>query len=699
MNTPRIIKKARTIYTVLMWAFFISIELPVFAQDSLFIYPADSIIFEADPILVTATRISAVQTEKPFAVSVADITHLQNSRQLLSLQESLTGFPGILAMNAQNFAQDLRLSIRGFGARAAFGIRGIKILMDGIPLTTPDGQTQMDNLDLSLISHVEIMRGPASAMHGNASGGIINLSMKKPAAFSGTEFRLAGGSYGYAGMQAKTSFQSGSTGYLLSAALNQTDGYRRHSNMHNYLFNGQVYLHPDSLSTLAIRLAMESSPKADDPGALTHEQAKSDPTRANPGNLQYNAGESVNQGRFGLNYERTIDRNRMLRATGYFTHRTFDNRLPFTDGGVVNLTRNYGGGEADFYLKSDIAKFESELVTGFSVAHQADRRKRYDNLDGSSGSMVFDQDELYSNLGIFIEQELHRADIGSLNLSLRYDMVVIRAHDYYLSDGDASGERSMNGFSGSAGMIFPINQIFHVYGNVSTGFETPALVELSANPEGEGGLNPDLDPQRTVNYETGIKASFFDRVYLETALFFITVNDELIPYELPDTPGRTYYHNAGRSDRKGIEVALNASLFSGFILGTNYTYSDFRFRDFLSGQDNYAGNTIPGVPRHMLNLSLTVIGHAGFFGRLELNSRSRIYTNDANSAYADPSVVTNISGGYRFSLEKWHVEPFLGINNLADSRYFDNIRINAFGGRYFEPAPGRHFYAGVTIQR
>jgi iron complex outermembrane receptor protein len=683
--------------SILFFLFSLFLIEDLLPQEINTILDPDSILYELEPITVTATRFPTKQQNTVYAITPIDKISLQNGRQQLTLKESLGLIPGLIALSGYNFAQDLRLSIRGFGSRSPFGIRGIKILIDGIPETTPDGQTQLDNLNMEIIDQIEVMRGQASSLYGNASGGVMHLISQKPPKSLLFSSALTGGSFGYRNFRFKAGQDINSKNFLVSGVYNRFDGYREQSTMRTYLLNGIVQIHTDSLSEFTMRLSWEHSPLAEDPGSLTREQSEANPDQAYINNIAYNAGEAVTQGRVGLYYETVINSNQEIRTNVYYTHRAFDNRLPFEEGGSVDLQRDYGGVTLFYLNRFSLSGNPAIFTGGIEYANQRDDRKRYNNEKGIRGDMIYHQEEKYINYALFAQQEIEFLTKLKINLGLRYDLINVEAIDLFTEDGNNSGQRSFDGVSGMAGLSYPIGNQVNFYGNISSGFETPALIELTNNPQTISGLNPALDAQKAMNYEMGFKGIFNRRLRFELALFSINVSDEILPYEKGDDPGRIYYRNAGRSQHSGIEFGLNGYMVKGLSFALTYTYSRFRFKDYLIDDDDFSGNTIPGIPNHMWYGEIFYLTSTGFYARLELQGRSKMFVNDANTAIDDNYTVINLQTGFRIGLDQWSVEPFLGLNNITNTSYSDNVRINAFGERYYEPAPGFNIYFGAKV--
>jgi len=300
---------------------------------------ADTLRFELRPVTVTASRLDNADLNVPVAVSVLNRYRIQGGQQQLVLNEALAAIPGLYTMNSENFAQDLRVSIRGFGARAAFGIRGIKILVDGIPESTPDGQAQVDNIDLGFINRAEVLRGPVSALYGNASGGVISFSSLELPISSYMDGRLSIGDFGFQQIQLKAGQQRGPISYVMNFSRNQADGFREHSAMKNSVVNGKLRWEVDPNLNFTFLTNYAESPLANDPGALTKDQVAENRSSARDRNVQYNSGESVSQFRIALVAEKKFAPHQTLQARVYFTTRDFENRLPFENGGQVQFNR------------------------------------------------------------------------------------------------------------------------------------------------------------------------------------------------------------------------------------------------------------------------------------------------------------------------------------------------------------------------
>ncbi len=650
-----------------------------------------------EEVVVTATRVEKPAVEVPAAVSAIGQQEIQLGRQQLGIQESLAAVPGVFLQDEFNFAQDLRISIRGFGARGNFGIRGVKVLVDDIPATLPDGQGQVDAIDVGSLGKMTVLRGPSSSLYGNASGGVILLESEEPGEVPFVEGRVAVGDFGFLKPQLKAGGRSGALDYVLSAGYLEYDGFRDQSEVENKNFNSRFRFYPDDESQLTAVVSLFDSPKAQDPGGLTAAEVAADPTQAAARNVQFDAGEEVSEQKVGLSYKRQLTPNTEFGARLYSQWRDFANRLPFTDGGLVEFDRTFYGGGLQLTRRGSMAGRPHRVTVGLDVDKQDDDRQRYENLDGIKGAQTFDQTEQVTSYGLFAQVELDIADPLTLTLGARYDDIKFDVNDRFLSDGDDSGDRSLDHFSPMGGLLWRVNNRLNLYGNISTAFETPTTTEF-ANPSG-GGFNPDLDPQTAVNYEVGAKARTADGAWsLDFALFRIETEDEITPFELPQFPGRTFFQNAGESTRDGAELGVTWRPITNWVASLAYTYSDFTFDSFSDGENVFDGNRIPGIPKNFAHASISYVQPTGLFGALEVLYVGKMFADNANSVEVDSYTVAHARLGYRKFFGNWEVTPFVGVNNIFDEDYPANVRINAAFGRYFEPAPERNYYGGVTVR-
>jgi len=646
-----------------------------------------------EPVLVTAPRITMPLTKVPAAISVVGKDDIQLGQPTLTLGESLVRVPGVFIQDRFNFAQDVRISIRGFGARAAFGIRGIKILVDGIPLTLPDGQSQVDTIDLGATQRIEVMRGPISALYGNASGGVISIITEDGPPKPFLEERTTIGEFGLLKSQLKSGGQFGPFNYLLNLSYLDYGGYREQSLTRNFLLNGKFRFNIDDSSDLTALVTLFDSPRADDPGALTQEQVNEDRRQASPLNKRFETGEEVSDQRIGLVYRKDFLGLHDLELNGYVNFREFNNSIPFR---IVEFDRVFLGGGIKYGYLGSMFGFQNRLTMGTDIQFQDDDRKNFNNIDGKKGDeLLLNQVEKVTNIGPYIQEEFSLLENMTLFLGGRYDYVRFNVDDFL--DPNESGSRTFKQLTGKVGLLYsPIPEI-NAYFNIAQSFETPTTTELVNRPGGEGGLNPDLEPQKAINYEVGVKGQAFGRLSYQLALYYISLRDELIPFEIVEIEGRTFFRNAGKSRRYGLEAGINFEVIDGFNTSMAYTYLNSKFKDFVVDDVNFDGNEVPGIPPHLVNIELLYKHPYGFYGGFDLLYVSSFFVNDENTVKNNAYTVANLRFGLEKSYSRFSVSPFFGIQNLFNEKYNDNVRINSVGGRFFEPAPTFNVYGGLRL--
>jgi len=384
-----------------------------------------------------------------------------------------------------------------------------------------------------------------------------------------------------------------------------------------------------------------------------------------------------------------------LLLRNYYVWRDFANRLPFVDGGSVDLERFFYGAGAQYSL-TELGSGRLNLIFGLDVERQDDDRRRLDNNQGVLGSLVFDQQEQVDSNGIYVQGHYKLSSAWSVNAGLRYDDLQYAVTDRFFTDGDDSGRRKFSEVSPSVSVSYRTGSstVFAAY---SSSFETPTTTEL-ANPDGSGGFSQTINPQTADNYELGFRGANQNLSY-ELTIFQIELEDELVPFELATFPGRTFYSNAGSSSRSGIEIATSWVLGSGLSADVSYTWSEFEFDSFVDDDGNdFSGNSLPGLPRHFGYIGLQYESGKGISATLESVYSGKLFANTANTVSVPGYAVANFRVSHEFTRGNWTLRPYLGVNNLFGERYNSNIRINAFGGRFYEPAPVRNLYVGVVVR-
>jgi iron complex outermembrane receptor protein len=640
----------------------------------------DTTTITLQEVALQAPKIETVQNKLPFSLSVKDLTSFQAIYQQLSLQEYLGSVPGLFTQNANNYAQDLRISLRGFGSRAAFGIRGVKIIVDGIPETTPDGQGQLDNIPLGLLKSFEVLRGPSASLYGNASGGVIYLKTLDKLDDKAAQFKVIFGSYEFQSYQLATSLENEKTEALIHANKTQTNGFRKNSGFEQNLFNIKVKHLFTSQSSLQLQLNYTNSPIAQDAGGLTLEETESNWDQARQRNVDYNTYESVDHFKAGLRWQQNWRSQWDLDTYGFYSYRDFHGKLPFENGGIIDLNRNYFGFGSLLNYKQEKHLWQ----IGIESSSQQDQRDRFFNLKGIQGEQSFSQLESFRSLGIYILDEVQWKKL-LLRTSLRYDDLSLGADSIF-------EDQKYQVLNPSIGLSYEIDIKQRLFVNFSSSFETPTLSELSSNPSGKEGLNLELNPSRALNYEIGWKG-LWAKMRIEANLFFIESSNEILPYELEAFPGRSFYRNTGATERFGFE-------FSGIYktkaweVQASITQARYEF----SKNESLEGNAIPGIPNSQFFLQVGYLSPTDWKLQLTGESIGRFYADNKNSVQIDAYQKVRLQGGKTISFGDVEANLFAGLNNLFNVRYFDNIRLNAFGKRYYEPAPGRNIFFGVSAE-
>lgn len=662
---------------------------------------AQSVIEE---VTVRAHKVERALMDIPAAVGVVTIEDIQTGRQQLGLDESLSRIPGVFAQNRYNFAQDLRVAIRGFGARANFGIRGLKIYVDDLPATTPDGQSGVDDIDLGSLERIEVTRGPSSAIYGASSGGVLNLYSEAGPQTPYVQARVLIGEDDQQRYQVKMGGQTGAFNYMASLTDLSYDGYRANALVESTQFNSKLQYRFADGSDIRVILNAVDSPTAQDAGGITRDQADADPRQAQPRNLSSNAGEAIEQQRLGIVYSRPIGDNHQLKVRNYYVWRDFEAFLPIgthirfvADDGVVEFDRFVYGGAVQFDFNTELFGRLNQLSFGIEADIQKDDRQRYLNDAGVKGNLAFDQIERAEAYGVYLRNELSLSSALSLTVGLRYDDIELRVVDHFLTNDDQSSQLDFDELSPMLGLVWALNESASVYVNYATAFETPTFTELASPARGLseslGGFN-NVRAQEAESIEIGFKGAFLEgRLYLDAALFTMDVSDEISNVE--NIGNRAFFENAD-TDRRGLEVYLQAQLTAALRLSMAYTYSDFEFDEFPSSPGNQ-GNNLPGLPENQLFAELRYQHGSGFYLVADALNIGKLYANNANTVTAGSSIVANIRAGFELKRGQWQVAPFLGVNNIFDESYNTNLRINGFGGRLFEPAPGINLYAGFTL--
>ncbi|HQU98159.1 MAG TPA: TonB-dependent receptor [Nitrosomonas sp.] len=651
-----------------------------------------------NPINVTATRSERSPTQIPNSITQFNRTTVQEYQPGATLDEFARNTPGVFFQNQFNFAQDLRIAIRGFGARSPFGVRGIQMRVDGIPQTLPDGQTQLDSIDPALIQRMDIVRGPSAALYGNASGGLIDITTREaPYEKLVIMPRQVFGQYGYLKSEMFMGGRNGNFSYTLFGSHLQQEGWRDHSAMQNT--NSQIKLNFQTSDRSDLMLVFREfySPLSKDAGALTAAEVQANPRQASSRNIQFNAGEEIRQEEMAARFRVRPSAGKEFSITAHGSHRDFQSRQPFMEGGQVQFDRWVGGLAVQFISDSLLFQRPNRLLTGVDYGIQNDSRQRFNNNFGTRGVQNLNQIERVQSIGPYFRNEWSMTSKLDIVLGGRWDWLQYHVKDHYQSDGNQSGSRTVSQASGSAGAVYHITPHQQAYAHVGSVFEAPTTTELLNNPAGRGGFNANLNAQTSLSNELGMRGNIAGFHY-DTAAFYIQTWNEIVPFELPSSPGRAFFRNAGQSRRMGIETRIVTPQWKGFHAEAGYTYSDFEFEKYFVNDINLKGNSMPGIPAHRWEGLIKYAHPFGFFGQLHVHRVGDFFVNDTNTANNRAYHLGQLLLGWEVKSNRLEGSIFLGINNLFDAPYSANIRINAALGRYYEPGPPLNVFGGLRFK-
>lgn len=662
------------------------------------------------PPVVTVTRdVGRSPLDLPYGIATLQPDSLAPGQMHLNVDQTLSLLPGVTVANRTNPSQDTRISIRGFGARSQFGARSIRILRDGMPLTLPDGQTPIDYLDLEAVDRVEVIRGAAAALYGNAAGGVVDLRSGPPpdAPFAAQLRSWTGGNKlrRYSGLFGG---ESGPFAYEGNIGHTESDGYRDFSQQRltNAFIHSTAQLGKTQLGFTGMGL---DEPLALNPGQLTRAQADTAPEQADAQSVLKKARKTVHQVQLGVSATRPIGADGELTGQVYGGTRALYNPQTFA---VVRVDRHQQGAGARLTLPWQVDGVENRFSVGADAQWLSDLRKNWANCNGvtavsatcpalpvEKGAISLDQRERVSSLGPYVRDEV---ELGRFRGSagVRADRVTFDLTDHYFGDGrDDSGERTMGAVSPMLGAALRLSPLHSLYASVGSAFETPTTTELGNHPDGSAGLNPDLKPQFSTTYEVGAKGLAVSRVQYDASLFDTEVRDELIPFQIQNGNGRTYYENAGHTRREGAELALSGDV-GPVTVTTSYAYSHFRFRDFVSGGVQLAGKEIPGIPEQQWQAAATWHLPRAFVVA-DVQSKSQVFVNDANQAAAPSFTVVDARVVGLAAFGKPWLSPVVGVQNLFDRQYIGSVAVNATGTtlaatKFYEPSPRRLWIVGLS---
>lgn len=664
---------------------------------------------------VEATRTNTTYLQTPASVFRIDAPQVDTSSQV-NLTEVVKGIPSLQLRNRENYAQDLQLSMRGFGARSTFGVRGIRLYVDGIPATMPDGQGQTSNIDLSSLDHVEVLTGPFSSLYGNSSGGTILTSTKEGQGKGSIELSYSGGSHDKS--RAGLVLQGGAKGanepsYVISSSYFDTDGYREHSGAEKVLNNAKLSWNLGDGSKINW-ITNYVKIHADDPQGLTHDQWNANPKQQVPFLKQFNVRKDIEQTQTGVTWSKPINDKNELYAMAYLGNRqvTQYQSIPKSTqdasinhaGGVIDFERDYYG--ADFRWTGKELLPNTTLSVGVALDAMDEDRKGFENFNlvngqpsyGVKGNLRRDEDNTLWNIDPYLQASWQFLPTWRLDTGVRYSNVHYKSKDNYLSNGDDSGKTDYDKVLPSAALSWQILPELMAYMSYAKGFETPTFTEMAYRPDGESGFNFDLTASTSDTYETGLKSQN-QLGDFTLAVFQTKTKDDIV--SAGNSNGRSTFRNADKTLREGVEFAWNKKLWRDLTATASYTYLDATFDADIPALGSIAqipsGNAIPGIAKNQAYASLAWQPSHGLYGGVDVQYMDKVYVNDTNSDAAPSYSVTSANVGYAWVMGDWKVNSFARVDNLFDKNYAGSVIVNDGNGRYFEPADGRNWSAGLRV--
>lgn len=708
-------QKKRTLYLVLLIGCVL--QTPALAEEDVAETPR--INLRLPPLVITVTRGEQQGFDLPASIDVLDQADLQDGKPQVNVSEVLGRVPGIVVQNRQNYAQDLQISARGFGARTAFGVRGVRLIADGIPASNPDGQGQAATFNLGSAKRIEVLRGPFSAIYGNSSGGVIQIftadGPEQPTAKAGLWF----GSYDSEKSSIDIGGQAGTLNYVLDASRFKTNGYRQHSAATRDHVNGKLESAIGANGKLTVVVNALQQPETQDPLGLTKAQVDADPRQATSGALQFNTRKDITHAQAGVTYEHQLDTNDSLWFLGYGGTRKITQFLaipvgaqgaPTHPGGVIDFDRFFGGIGARWTHAGALGGAPLTVTFGVDYDTSDEEREGYQNFIGATlgviGALRRDEDDTVTALNEYVQAQWDLAPQWSISAGVRHTRVTFESDDHYIvgANPDDSGHVRHKNTSPVAGVVYKFTPTTNVYANAGRGFETPTFNELFYKPDGTSGLNFDLKPMKSNNYEVGVKTFIGLDTRVNLALFKIDSEREIVVAS--SSGGRTTFKNAGDTERAGLELSIDGRVGKDVNAYLAYTYLEARFADSFTTCVSIpctgaatatvpADNELPGVPRNTLYGELAW-SHApsGFNAALEARWNDQVYVNDLNSEAAHSYIVVNVRAGLKQHYEHWKFSEFVRVDNLLDKKYIGSVIVGDTNSRFYEPAPERNYMMG-----
>jgi iron complex outermembrane receptor protein len=672
-------------------------------------------------VVVSVSRAEQRSFDAPAAIDSVDRATIEAAGPQVNLSESLNRVPGLTILNRQNYAQDLQLSIRGFGARSAFGIRGIRLLVDGIPATTPDGQAQGSTVSLTSAERIEVLRGPLALLYGNSAGGVIQAFTREAPAQPEFSVQYHAGSWDMRRSDWQYAGRIGGVdgvGLVADYSTFSTDGFRSNSRTERNQFNGKLSWSAGADTQLGLVFNAFDMPLAQDPLGLTATQLAQDPTQAGTNAEARRTRKIVSQNQLGGTVTHALDAQRSLSARLYLGTRDnlqYQTGAPSSTGAWVALKRFYDGLGLQYNAQSRWGSAPVRWVLGYDFDRSREYREGGAAALGEKTTTTRSEDNQAENSDVYAQATALVAAQWSLTAGLRHSTVRMRSEDYYLSDGNGSGSVSYSAASPVLGLTWHASDTLNVYANYGRGFETPTLAEMAYALSGAtvvNTFNTTLNAASSQHQELGLKWAGA-RWRLDATLFAVRTSDEIVV--AASTGGNTTFKNAPGTSRQGLELAARGQLaahWRGTLAATaiDATYTE-RFctsTTCTAANTVQAGNKMPGIPQHYVFAELLWAQRPlqdglrllpwGWQAGAELVNAGRLYANDLNTASADGYTVLNLKASHGWALSgKGLLVVYARLDNVSDQRYVGSVIVNQTSGQFYEPAPGYNWTLGARL--
>lgn len=659
-------------------------------------------------VVISVSRQEQQSFDAPASVQAVGQGVIESAGPRINLSESMKRVPGITVLNRQNYAQDLQLSIRGLGSRSPFGIRGTRLIVDGIPATMPDGQGQASTISLPSAQRIEVLRGPLAQLYGNSAGGVLQVFTADGPAQPVLRSSLDLGSDDLHRTGLQLAGQSGSLNYVIDHSDFSTDGWRLNSAAKRQHTNAKLRWTASESTQVTLVANVFAQPVSGDPLGLTREQLAANPRQAVANSTLYKAGKDVSQSQLGWVLDHQLDARSDISARVYTGHRDLDNRLsiplmpqqaPTAAGGVVQLDRSYSGTGLRYTRRIPAGVGQVRFTAGLEHERMSERRQGFVNNFGAVGELKRDEDNAVSSTGVYVQADWAINEGWSAVAGLRANRVNFSVQDFYIRPGnpDDSGRAGFSATNPVVGITHHLSANTNVYANVGRGFETPTFTEIAYTASGSGP-NLGLRSARSTHAEIGLKTKLTQGHRLDAALFHISSSNEIVVAS--SSGGRTVYTNAGNTRRSGLELAYSGQLAPGWRTHVALSTLNARFADaFASGGGVVsAGNRIPGTVNRSLFAELAWQPRTvpGMTAALELVHQGSMAVDDANSDRTDAATLVNLRVGFEQKIGPWTLRQQLRVDNIANKAYVGSVVANDGNQRFFEPAPGRQWGLGVT---